>query len=117
MPQSHQRHLEWTPGRFLNWAVTIGPQTTVLVQHLLQRRYPEQGYRSCLGLLQLAKRYSPARLEAACQQAVAVGAFTRRSVASILEHGLDQLPSPAEATSPATASFVHENLRGPTYYH
>ena len=117
MPLSHQRHFEWTPGRFLTWAVTIGPQTTVLVHHLLQRRYPEQGYRSCLGLLQLAKRYSPARLEAACQRALAVGAFTRRSVASILEHGLDQLPSPAEATAPATVPFVHENLRGPTYYH
>lgn len=117
LPLSHQRHLAWTPGRFLNGAVTIGPQTTVLVQHLLQRRYPAQGDRRGLGLLQLAKRYSPARLEAACQQAVAVGAFTRRSVASILAHGLDQLPSPAEATAPATVPCGHENLRGPTYYH
>ena len=48
---------------------------------------------------------------------MAVGALTRRSVASILEHGLDQLPAPAEAISPATVPVVHENLRGPTYYH
>src|SRR5215475_3915525 len=95
MPKAHQRHLEWTPGRFLNWAQTIGPATRTLVQHLLEHRaHPEQGYRSCLGLLQLAKRYSAPRLEAACQKAISLGAFTRRSVASILAHGLDQTDTP-----------------------
>jgi transposase len=117
MPKAHQRHLEWTPGRFLNWAQTIGPATRTLVQHLLEHRaHPEQGYRSCLGLLQLAKRYSAPRLEAACQKAISLGAFTRRSVASILAHGLDQMESP---TSPIDSqpSLFHDNLRGPTYYH
>jgi transposase len=115
MPLSHQRHLEWTPGRFLNWAQTIGPHTRLVVEHLLEKRYPEQGYRSCLGLLNLVKRYGPTRLEAACQKAVSVGAYTRRSVASILDHGLDLLsPSP---TPDPTAPLEHENLRGPTYYH
>jgi len=115
MPLSHQRHLEWTPGRFLNWAQTIGPHTGVVVEHLLERRYPEQGYRSCLGLLNLVKRYGPTRLEAACQKATSVGAYTRRSVASILEHGLDLQPAalPPDLTPP----LEHENLRGPAYYH
>jgi transposase len=116
MPKAHQRHLEWTPGRFLNWAQTIGPATRTLVQHLLEHRaHPEQGYRSCLGLLQLAKRFTAPRLEAACQKAIALGAFTRRSVASILEHGLDQIDSPAAADE-SQPPLVHDNLRGPTYY-
>jgi transposase len=115
MPLSHQRHRDWTPERFLTWAQTLGPHTRTLVAQLLQRRYPEQGYRSCLGLLNLVKRYGPTRLEAACARAVAVGAYTRRSVASILEHGLDAQPPPAP--SPTTIPLVHENLRGPTYYH
>lgn len=77
--------------------------------------YPEQGYRSCLGLLNLVKRYGSTRLEAACQKAVSVGAYTRRSVASILDHGLDLLPP---APSPDfTSPLEHEKLRGPTYYH
>lgn len=116
MPKAPQRHLEWTPGRFLNWAATIGPATRTLVQHFREGKPPpEQGYRSCLGLLNLAKRYSPKRLEAACAKAVAVGAFTRRSVASILEHGLDRLPD--EPSPPVEEPLLlHENLRGPDYY-
>lgn len=114
MPLSHQRHLEWTPGRFLSWAQTIGPHTRTLVEHLLERGYPEQGYRSCLGLLNLVKRYGPTRLEAACQRAVTLGAYTRRSVASILEHGLDRV---SLSSPPPPPLLVHENLRGPTYYH
>ena len=57
MPPSHRAHRQWTPGRFLNWAADIGPATTAVVNHLLSRRpHPEQGYRACLGLLNLEKR-------------------------------------------------------------
>src|SRR4029453_5824991 len=62
MPKAHQRHLEWTPSRIIGWAQTIGPQTAALVEAILaDRPHPEQGYRSCLGILRLAKRYGPAR--------------------------------------------------------
>lgn len=115
MPKSHQAHLEWTPGRFLNWAVAIGPNTRDLVRHLLENRpHPEMGFRSCLGLLSLEKRFGKERLETACQHALALGSPTRRSVLSILEKGLDSQPLPEPA-----AEFVHsdhENIRGPEYY-
>jgi len=63
MPKAHQKHLEWSVGRFLNWALDIGPATKDLVQHLLEKKpHPEQGYRACLGLLSLAKQYGKARL-------------------------------------------------------
>ena len=56
MPESHRRHLEWTPGRLLNWALSIGPATRDVVKWQLDNRpHPEQGYRACLGLLNLAK--------------------------------------------------------------
>jgi len=75
MPKAHQRHREWSPSRLVAWAETIGPQTARLVQAILAARpYPEQGYRSCLGLFRLAQRDGPARLEAACARALAVGA-------------------------------------------
>jgi hypothetical protein len=77
--------------------------------------HPEQGYRSCLGILRLAKRYGPERLEAACARADAVKARSYRHVDSILKHGLDRLPPPAAAV-PLTLTPVHEHLWGRDYY-
>ena len=99
----------------LNWAVAVGPHTRDLVKHLLWNRpHPEMGYRSCLGLLNLAKRFGRERLEAACQRALQLGSPSRRSVVSLLEQGLDQLPLPE--TAPAQPLLTHENIRGPGYY-
>jgi len=116
MPKAHQRHLEWTPSRIIGWAQTIGPQTAALVEAILaDRPHPEQGYRSCLGILRLAKRYDPARLEAACARAGSVAARSYRHVDAILKHGLDQVPLPAAAPSLALP-LTHEHVRGPQYY-
>jgi transposase len=115
MPKSHRKHLDWTPGRFLNWALTIGPATRDLVRwQLTHKPHPEMGYRACLGLLNLARRYSKERLEAACARALAIGSPTRKSVVSILERNLDREPLPAPA--PAAALPDHANVRGPAYY-
>lgn len=115
MPKAHRAHLEWTPGRFLNWATEIGPSTRDLVRHLLElKSHPEQGYRSCLGLLSLSKQYGQERLELACQRALALCAPTRRSVLSILRRGLDQVPLPDQVTTPTLRT--HENVRGAAYY-
>jgi transposase len=115
LPKAHRAHLEWTPGRFLNWANEIGEACRELVKHLLWNKpHPEMGYRSCLGLLSLAKRYSAARLEAACRRALDNGTPNRRSVLSILQMGLDRLP-PTEGIEPQKV-VLHENIRGSTYY-
>ena len=117
MPKSHRAHLEWTPGRFLNWAITIGPSTRDLVRNLLDNRpHPEMGFRSCLGLLSLEKRFGRERLEAACQRALALSSPTRGSVLSILEKGLDSQPLPEPDTEAVVIPPVHENVRGSAYY-
>jgi transposase len=116
MPKAHRKHMEWTPGRFLNWAAAIGTATTCFVKHLLESKpHPEQGYRSCLGLLNLAKRFGNVRLEKACERAWLLGARTRRSVDSMLSHHLEDMPLPN--TQAATPVIHHENLRGKKYYH
>jgi transposase len=115
MPKAHREHMEWTPGRFLNWAQEIGPSTRDMVSFLLTNRpHPEMGYRSCLGLLSLAKRYGNARLESACERALLIGSPTRQSVVSILKQGLDCQPLPE--TDQAETSLSHENVRGAAYY-
>jgi len=69
MPDSHRRHQEWTPGRIISWAEKTGPATARLAQGILESRpHPEQGYRSCLGIVRLGDRYGAERVEAACQR-------------------------------------------------
>ena len=78
------------------------------------RAHPQQGFRSCLGILRLGQRYGLERLEAACRRALECGATSYRSVRSILESGLDQQAVAAEPAGARPAS--HENLRGAAYY-
>ena len=115
-PKAHQRHLEWTPSRLVRWGSTIGPNTGTLVQQILESRpHPEQGYRACLGLIGLARRYGTDRLEAASRRALECRATTYRSVKSILEHGLDRLPSEDQEIQ-LTLPADHAHVRGPAYY-
>ena len=116
MPASHRAHLQWTPAKLIAWGQRIGVSTAAVVTWQLEHRpHPEQGYRACLGLLALVRRYSAERLEAACTRAMAIRAPNLRSVTNILKSGLDRQPS----LFPSTDSPVieHENVRGPDYYH
>ena len=116
MPRPHREYAEWTPRRLIEWANRTGPATGELIgQILARRRHPQQGFRSCLGILRLGKRYGEARLEAACVRALRIGAASYKSIESILKHKLDlkALPEPARSTLPIT----HANVRGPKYYH
>lgn len=115
MPAAHRKHLEWSPSRLVAWARTIGPQTAAFVNALLESRpHPEQGYRSCLGLMRLAKTYPKDRVEAACTRALLSGTLRYRSVKSILQTSLDQIDLEFSPSLPLPASHVH--LRGPDYY-
>lgn len=117
MPKAHQKYLKWTPSRIIRWAGQNGPHTQKLITLVLESRpHPEQGFRSCLGIMRLAKRYSAERLEAACGRALGVRGYSYKSVESILKHGLDQQPLLAEQTADGARPIVHPNIRGKLYY-
>jgi transposase len=117
MPQAHRKHMDWTPGRLLSWGNQMGPRTRDVVRHLLENRpHPEHGYRSCLGLLRLEKKYTAPRLEAACERALALRAANYRSVKNILATGLDRQELPRKEEELFTIPD-HGNVRGPHYYH
>ncbi|MGB9887810.1 MAG: hypothetical protein ACPLRW_12580 [Moorellales bacterium] len=80
---------------------------------LQTRPHPEQGYRTCLGIVRLARYYPTERLEAAAKKALACRALSYRSLKSILEKGLDRLAQ-VEPTHLPTPH--HQNLRGPAYF-
>jgi transposase len=115
MPTAHRQYAEWTPQRLIQWAAHSGPAVAQVVEAILASRpHPQQGFRSCLGIMRLGKRYGDERLEAACQRALTLGACSYKSLESILKNGLDRRPLPEQAGT--TASPHHPNIRGPQYY-
>lgn len=115
MPKAHRAYAEWTPRRLLEWAGATGAATRAFIEALLERRvHPQQGFRSSLGLIGLAKTYGALRLEAACRRALRLESYAYKSVASILKHDLDQAPLPETQADPTP--LVHANIRGSAYY-
>jgi len=114
MPPAHREHASWTPERIRRWVGRTGPEARRMADEIMASRlHPQQGFRACLGLIRLGKSYGADRLEAACRRALAAGATSYRSVASILKNGLDrqELEPPAEGRT-----VEHDNVRGAEYY-
>jgi len=116
MPSSHRRYADWTVERIRHEAAAIGPATAALCELILERRpHPEQGFRSCLGIVRLVRPFGAERLEAAATRAIEIGTLTYGSVRSILDNKLDRQ---AAQRPPADAvPLLHPNIRGPRYYH
>jgi transposase len=113
-PKSHQEHLAWPPSRIVSWASRIGPNAARLVERLMEDKpHPEMGYRACLGVIRLAKRYSDERVESAATRALLTGACRYKSIVSILKNSLDR--QPLEPSTPGIAP-THDNIRGAAYF-
>jgi transposase len=116
MPSSHRRYAEWSPARMMGEAEKIGPATAALFAAIMKAKpHPEQGFRSCLGILSLVKSYGPQRVEAAARRGNDIGATTYGSIKSILQNGLDR--AFAEPNTPDASPIRHANIRGRGYYH
>jgi transposase len=114
MPKAHQRYADRTPASLIERAARMGTNVQILVERMMSdRRHPEQGYRSAMGILSLGRGYGPARLDAACDRALAIEAITYASVLSILKSGLDQATPVTEPNRPTPS---HGNIRGAVYY-
>ncbi len=112
----HRRYAEWTPSRIIQWAGKTGTATAQVVEKILgARTYPEQGYRSCLGILHLSHHYSSDRVEAAARRALEFNTCSYKSMKAILVAGLDREAIPDK--KPLQMSLpLHENVRGREYY-
>jgi transposase len=115
MPKSHQRYAGRTPSRLIEDGQQVGPCTGQLMEAILAaKRHPEQGYRSCLGILRLAKTYPAERMEAAARRCLRARALNYQSMDSILKNQLDRLPLPGDPS--ARSSVEHDNIRGAGYF-
>jgi len=115
MPKGHRQWNDWSPERLVRWAGETGIATAGVVESILSRCvHPQQGYRSCLGIIALSKTYGRDRVEAACTRALACGALSRKSIQMMLKNNLENAALP-EAS--AERPFLdHPNIRGAAYF-
>jgi hypothetical protein len=116
MPKKYQYQFEkWNPGRFLNWALTIGSHTTALMKQIMQSRsHPVRGYQSCMAILSFSKTYGNEALELACVKAIELGTHSVGSIESMLKR---RTYLHEETAQPVNNLFNrHANIRGSAYY-
>jgi transposase len=113
MPAKHKFYNDWSPEKLLRWGSNIGEQVNIMIQAILDsRKYPEQAFRTCLGVLNLSKKYGDERLNSACTRALQFNAISLKTIHNILKNGVDKINESKEQQS----FPEHENLRGGTYY-
>lgn len=109
--------MNWSPEFFETQAAKIGQQTLRAIQQLLiTRKYPEQGYKSCAGVLALAKKVGNDRLENACERALAYEYISAKLIESILDRELDKVPIRDEEPALRSVIPLHPNIRGAGNY-
>lgn len=114
MPSSHQWVASWSKERIISWASKIGENVKSVVETiLLQKEHPEQGFKVCLGIINLSKKYSNIRVDKACKKVIYLKYYTLKSIKNILENNLED-----EYEQPDLFPTLpqHENIRGNKYY-
>ena len=114
MPPAHRYYAEWSPGRIIGWAAKVGPHVRKLVSIILSgKQYPEQAYRTCIGIINLARKFGERRTDMACKRALSFKLHNYRAVKNILDKGLDKVDE--EKVCEQKLPF-HKNIRGAKYY-
>jgi len=114
MPSHHRFISEWSSEKFITWAAHIGSHCKALIINILEKKqHPEQSYKSCLGILHLAKKVGNTRLDNACKRALDYGAYNYNMIERILKNGWDTLDEDIENQSDIP---IHDNIRGSNYY-
>lgn len=118
MPPNHQKMQQikgWNEEDLLAQAKKLGEPVLKAAELILSSNsYKEQNYKSCFGLLMLAKKYDGERLKAACRRALVGTRVNYTMIKNILDKGLDRqedLFSQYNSSIP-----VHDNIRGEQYY-
>ena len=118
MPKEHQHYLEWNGDRFRKWAEGIGENTAKVIDSILRsKRVEQQSYRACIGLLRMADKYSPVKLEEACKTALS---YTQnpsyKSVSNILAASKDSAPESTGDSTETLRNNTNGITRGADYY-
>jgi len=114
-PKNHQYITKWSPARFINWAKSISPEVEIVIKNVLDSRpHPEQAYKSCMGILNLHKKYGVEDLIKACKKALEINCNTYKFIKNTLENKTFNI-SQEEELNQLQIPF-HENIRGKEFY-
>jgi transposase len=118
LSSSHRFVSEWKPEKFLAWADRISPEVKEYITHILEKKiYPEQAYKSCVGILSMEKKVGNERLIKAVQRALFYKIYNYKAIKKIIEGGLDTLFDQEQSRKEPSIIPVHENIRGKEHYH
>jgi len=116
-PPSHKYYMDWSPERFTRWSEKIGPNAKAVIENRLgSRQHPEQSFRACQGILKLAEKYTPERLEAACTKAMKIGITSYKRIKLMLDNKMENIDASTQGSLDLAPMPTHENVRGNTYY-
>ncbi len=112
---SHRYITDWTPEGFIERAEKVGTSTRVYITKVLEKpQHAEQAYRTCQGILSLAKRVGNERLNNACIRADFFGEYSYKTIKTIIERKLDYTDLSKEDDIKTLP--LHNNIRGKRYY-
>jgi transposase len=116
MAPGHKFVDDWSVDKFKNWAQNIGVDVYEVIDKILCREeHPEQGYKVCLGILNLSKEYGKNSLNNACKRALYFDSLSHKMIKNILQNGLEDIKD-EDLSEKQLEIFPHDNIRGPEYY-
>jgi len=114
-PQNHKYIAEWTPERFINWGRSISPETEQVIKKVMDsRKHPEQAYKTCMGLLNLQKKYNKEDYIKACKKALSLNYLTYKFIKNVLDTKAFNCDTQQELELLQITN--HDNIRGKEYY-
>lgn len=117
LSSTHRFVSDWSPERFISWGEGMSPIVGQYVVRVFEMfNYPEQAYKSCLGILSLERKVGRERLVRAVERASHFGAYGYSTVRNILKAGLET-EGFGDETEKRQSLPGHANIRGPEAYH
>jgi len=117
LPSTHRLILDWSPEKFISQAARISAVVENYITKILNKNYyPEQSYRSCMGIFNLGRKYGNERLINACTRADYYGNYGYKIIENILKKNYDKLPLTLNANKEQLNLPFHENIRGADQY-
>jgi len=119
MASAHKKYLEWSPGKIMNWGLTIGNETAKLFKNIMDSRpHPEMGFRSCLGIISTYKKYQATGYTEEHLEIISTMAISkhRYKVGQVKELLKSYKPTDADDSASLIALTDHDNIRGADYF-
>jgi transposase len=115
LPPQHRYKDNWNSEKLLSWGESIGRHVRDVVDTILSRKtHPEQGFKSCMGILNLTKKYDHTRLDKACQKALMYEYVSYKGIENMLKNGVEE--NMQQELFKEYTHGIHENVRGQKYY-